>query len=69
MAEIEVGNKTILFSYKTPVAYYAPEVGYFVTKKHWSATTTRHINKWLRKYDTRGGICKVEQTELDAIVG
>jgi len=46
--EVEFSNGvTVLFSYKTPVAAQT-EDGLFVrTDKHWSATTSRHISKWL----------------------
>jgi hypothetical protein len=72
MTEIEIGNKTILFSYKTPVAYHEAGVGYAKTSKHWSATTSRHINKWLKSsgYDAaRGdGLREVDQETLDALI-
>ena len=48
--EIEMDGKTVLFSYKTPVAAWignGTEFGYFRTNKKWSVTTSRHINKWL----------------------
>ena len=48
--EIEMDGKTVLFSYKTPVAAWignGTELGYFRTNKKWSVTTSRHINKWL----------------------
>ena len=36
----------VLVSYETPVAAY--RVGHWYrTEKSWSATTSRHINKWL----------------------
>ena len=48
MTEIQINNTKILFSYKTPVAYYNLETGKMRrTSKKWSQTTTRHINKWL----------------------
>ena len=50
MNEVEIGNKTILFSYKTPVAYH-DEFGNYKTRKRWSVTTSRHINQWLRSYN------------------
>ena len=37
---------SVLFSYSTPVAALTDD-GYYRTSKNWSATTTRHINKWL----------------------
>ncbi len=52
MTEVTIkGGLTILFSYATPVACMwengqgAKDV--FITEKKWSATTTRHINKWI----------------------
>ena len=47
MTQLTLGDKTILFSYKTPVAVLYPITGNFYrTEKKWSNTTTRHINKW-----------------------
>ena len=37
---------SVLFSYKTPVAGW-DDIGAFRTDKHYSPTTTRHINKYL----------------------
>ena len=39
---------SILFSYETPLAGYDSN-GAFRTDKHYSSTTTRHINKYLGK--------------------
>ena len=36
----------VLFSYQTPVACLSDN-GYYRTSTKWSATTSRHINKWL----------------------
>lgn len=47
MTEIVLGYRSILFSYKTPVALHIEGVGCIVTEKKWSNTTTRHINKFL----------------------
>lgn len=41
------GNTRVLFSYSTPVASWQAGVGCFRTAKHWSVTTSKHINKWL----------------------
>ncbi|MGA1049236.1 MAG: hypothetical protein ACO3UU_14615 [Minisyncoccia bacterium] len=38
----------ILYSYETPVAGYSPLLGHFKTTEHYSATTTKHINKYLK---------------------
>lgn len=72
MTEVEIGDKTILFSYKTPVAYHQAGVGYAKTNKYWSVTTSKHINQWLKMngFDaSRGdGLREVEQEELDNLV-
>ena len=48
MAEIEFDNgNRVLVSYKTPVAAFVSGRGFVRTSHKWSATTTRHINKWL----------------------
>lgn len=44
--EIQTENKSILFSYKTPVAAFVDD-NFYRTKKKWSVTTSKHINKWL----------------------
>ena len=47
MTELELDNGTkVLFSYKTPIASRGERGICFKTSKKWSATTTRHINKW-----------------------
>ena len=64
MTELTFNNGvTILFSYKTPVAGYDND-GAFRTDKHYSSTTTRHINKWLQGVEAR----EVEQETLDSLV-
>ena len=50
MTEIETINGRVLFSYKTPVAFINGLGQHFKTSKHWSVTTSRHINKWLDGY-------------------
>lgn len=72
MTEIEIGDKTILFSYKTPVAFHEAGIGYTKTNKFWSVTTSRHINKWLKLngFDAVRGdtLRELDQTELDGMV-
>lgn len=47
--EVTTGKgNVILFSYKTPVAAYMPGIGFMRTNVHYSVTTSRHINTWLR---------------------
>ena len=68
MNELTIGDKTILFSYKTPVAYH--NVGgmlYFKTNKKWSNTTTRHINQWTCKGNGIK-IVEIDQEVLDNLI-
>jgi len=37
----------VFFSYETPVAAMLPSGRYIRTKKKWSVTTSKHLNKWL----------------------
>ena len=52
----------VFFSYSTPVAGYSPELGYVRTKKYYSQTTYRHINKYL---DLKGNNLDVHFTSVD----
>ena len=45
--EIQHGENRYLVSYKTPVAVYIKNAGYFRTTTKFSRTTSKHINKWL----------------------
>jgi hypothetical protein len=47
MTEVQHGEVTVLYSYQTPVAVFAPGIGYLRTDHKWSVTTSKHINKWL----------------------
>jgi hypothetical protein len=48
MTELELADWRILFSYRTPVAAQNQHTKeYYKTQTKWSATTTRHINKWI----------------------
>ena len=67
MTEVETDLGRVLFSYRTPVAayVYGEMGGQFVrTKKWWSVTTSRHINKWIGNCTTK----EVSQTYLDKLV-
>ena len=46
MTELTFSDKSVLFSYSTPVAGW-DDTGAFRTDQHYSATTTKHINKYL----------------------
>ena len=69
MTEVETDLGRVLFSYRTPVAAYVFGKngfggGFVRTKKWWSVTTSRHINKWL----DGGTANEVSQTYLDNLV-
>lgn len=66
--EIELANGTIvLFSYSTPVAALVPGKGWIRSAFKHSATTTKHVNAWLR--DNCGGeVATVPQWDLDQLV-
>jgi len=72
MNEVEIKDKIILFSYKTPVAYYKARVGYAKTNKFWSKTTSKHINEWLRdkgySKERGNGLREVDQDILDNLL-
>lgn len=44
--EVTVNGAVILFSYSTPVAANV-DGAFYRTAKHWSTTTSKHINRWL----------------------
>jgi hypothetical protein len=47
MTEVDFGDVTVLFSYKTPVALRNNMTGNMLkTAKRWSNTTSRHISQW-----------------------
>lgn len=64
MSELEVGGKSILFSYQTPVAGYDDQ-GAFRSEDFFSVTTSKHINKYLGGKDVGR---KVPQTYIEGLV-
>ena len=71
MTEVTIGNKTVLFSYKTPVAARVlTENGmeYYKTSEKWSVTTSRHINQWLPKPQGEFGVEEKDQEWFDQLV-
>ena len=65
MTELETERAIILFSYKTPVAANLQDGSGFVrTSVHYSPTTTRHINQWLKGAKAR----EVPQREIDSLL-
>ena len=64
MNEVEINGKSVLFSYKTPVAGW-DEQGAFQTEDWFSMTTTKHINKYLGGKDVGR---KVPQSFIEGLV-
>lgn len=52
MVEETIGDKKVLFSYKTPVVIFDGE-HYFTTNEYFSTTTTRQINFYLREVQAK----------------
>ena len=68
MTEVQLADGTcVLISYATPVAALVPGKGWIRTAHKWSATTTKHINKWLAKH-CGGTVQSVPQWEVDQLL-
>lgn len=66
--EVSLADGTeILFSYSTPVAALVPGKGWIRSAFKHSATTTKHVNAWLRK-NCGGDVATVPQWDLDQLV-
>lgn len=58
--EIEYGNdKTVFFSYNTPVAVFITGKGGFATDKKFSATTSKHLTQCFKRW----GCTRTEATQ------
>jgi len=56
----------LCFSYETPVAGYNSQIGFFKTKKFWSVTTSKHINKFLNEYNVPNNkVMELDQEEIN----
>ncbi len=61
MTELEIKNKTILFSYETPVALWDRTIGsYFITEEKHSTTTSKHVSKWLKLHGKEKSQAKIK---------
>lgn len=67
MTEVNIKGTTILFSYSTPVACHVIGKGYLKTSKKWSATTSKHINQWLKMNDAKS-VQEVPQETIQHIL-
>jgi hypothetical protein len=57
-----VGNVTVYFSYKTPVAFHTYETGLIVRENDWGPTTGKHLN-WI---DDGNKADRVSGTEFES---
>ena len=64
MNEVRYGDKYVLFSYQTPVAYSDNEGNVYVTSTKYSNTTSKHISKWVNGRP----FSKVNQEDIDKLV-
>ena len=51
MTELDLGFAQVFFSYETPVAARLTDGSLVRTDQWYSATTSKHINKWLQGCD------------------
>ena len=65
VTELTINDKTIMFSYQTPVAGY-DDLGAFRTEQKYSVTTSRQINQYLGGKDV-GRV--VSQEFINNLVG
>jgi hypothetical protein len=66
--EVQLADGTVvLVSYVTPVAALVPGKGWIRSAQKWSATTSKHINAWLKK-NCGGTVLDVPQWELDQLL-
>jgi hypothetical protein len=62
--EIHLNDGTIVFvSYETPVAAFVDGFRWVKTEQKYSATTSRHVNKWLAGLNVE----TVPQAQIDAL--
>jgi hypothetical protein len=62
--ELKLKDSVVFFSYNTPVAACLIGGGFVRTNKHYSVTTSKHINRWLDGVEAK----LVEQSVLDGLV-
>jgi len=66
-AELETGDKIVLFSYAGPIAYYHREKDqHFQTEEKLSPSSQKHLEKWLRSRNAIGKTVRLPQYSLEA---
>ena len=67
MTELELNDKVILFSYKTPVAM-CDYSNIYKTDRYYSKTTSKHINQWANMRNTnKDELLTISQSELNQL--
>ena len=64
MTELDLGFAQVFFSYETPVAARLTDGTLVRTDQWYSATTSKHINKWLNGCDA----LTVSQYRIDCLL-
>jgi len=64
MTELDLGFVQVFFSYETPVAARLTDGTLVRTDQWYSATTSKHINKWLQGCDA----LTVSQYHIDCLL-
>src|SRR4029077_3910250 len=70
-AELFHGNLRVFYSYNKAVAFVDVRTHRaYRTEQHWSNTTSKHINKWLRSLgkDPKGEVMYLPQEQMEAVV-
>lgn len=68
LAEVEIGDVTVAFSFGTPVCAFEKGKGAFVTAEYFSASTTKHVNLMLKRWGaTPEKTRKIRQADLVSI--
>ena len=64
MTELDLGFAQVFFSYETPVAACLTDGSLVRTEQWYSATTSKHINKWLQGCEA----LTVPQSRIDCLL-
>lgn len=67
MREVRYDDRSVLYSYTTPVAVLVHGDGYYRTERKYSVTTSRHINMWLGKVHHADDVRTVDQSVIDQL--
>lgn len=67
MREVRYADRSILYSYATPVAVLVHGDGYYATERKYSVTTSRHMNLWFGRIHNADDVRTVEQSVIDEL--